>query len=354
MNRAINLFGRLTRAHALLITCACAALLLLHLPQTPASWPALTWTDSTSANENEVDAALQHAAEDALGRRDGSIIVIDAQTGRVRAAVNPEGAYAQAMMPGSSIKPFTTLAALRAGLIDEDSRTVCPGRFTGLSFSLACVHPDHLPPFTPSQAIAYSCNYYFATLGERLGRDKLTETLRQFGFGEPSGIADGEATGVIKPCDTATARARSAQTDQASQQADCAAREAIGESDRIQVTPIQLLTAYTALLNGGKLVQPQTASANSFQPIDRSQIKISAEQRRIIIEGMAGAIRYGTARSAKLDSLPLTIVGKTGTAQPPKGFRTNGWFVGLAGPVNAVPELEPSNVQLAVIVFLPR
>src|SRR5205807_996798 len=79
-----------------------------------------------------------------------------------------------------------------------------------------------------------------------------------------------------------------------------------------------------------------------------------AEHRRIIVEGMAGAIRYGTARGARLDSLPLTIVGKTGTAQPPKGFRTNGWFVGLAGPANAVRELEPSNVQLAVIVFLPR
>jgi len=86
------------------------------------------------------------------------------------------------MMPGSSIKPFTTLAAMRAGLIEEDSRTVCPGRFTGLSFSLPCVHANHLPPFNPSQAIAHSCNYYFATLGQRLGPDKLTQTLRQFGL----------------------------------------------------------------------------------------------------------------------------------------------------------------------------
>jgi len=211
-----------------------------------------------------------------------------------------------------------------------------------------------LPPFNPSQAIAYSCNYYFATLGQRLGRDKLTETLRAFRFGQPTGLAEDEATGVVKPCESGDARIRSAQTDQASQQADCGAREALGESDHIQVTPIQLLTAYAALLNGGHLFQPQTANANSFSAIERSQINISPAERRTIIEGMAGAVRYGTARSAKLDSLPLTIVGKTGTAQPPKGFRTNGWFVGLAGAADATRELGPADVQLAVIVFLPR
>ena len=92
-------------------------------------------------------------------------------------------------------KTKEALAALRAGLIDENSRTVCPGRFTGLSFSLPCVHADHLPPFNPSQAIAYSCNYYFATLGQRLGRDRLIETARQFGLGQPTGISDRESAG---------------------------------------------------------------------------------------------------------------------------------------------------------------
>src|SRR5574341_754774 len=355
MLRASDFWSRLTRAHALLTTCACAVLLLFNLPPQRASWPSFSWSASSAANEDEIDSALQRAAEDALGQRAGSIIIMDAQTGRVRAAVNPEAAYAQAMMPGSSIKPFTTVAALRAGLIDEDSRTVCPGRFTGLSFSLPCTHADHLPPFNPSQAMAYSCNYYFASLGQRLGRDSLTETLRQFGFGQSSGIADGEATGTLRPCETGdAARIRSAAAGQASQQADCAAREAIGESDHIQVTPIQLLTAYAALLNGGHLLQPHFGSANSFRSVERSQIRLSPDERRIVTEGMSGAIRYGTARNAKLGSLPLTIVGKTGTALPPKGFRTNGWFVGLAGSAGATRELEAANVQLAVIIFLPR
>jgi len=315
----------------------------------------ISTTKETAGRDAEIDSLLQNAAELALAGRPGSIIVMDAQTGRVRAAVNPEAAYAQAMMPGSSIKPFTTLAALRAGLIEEDSRTVCPGRFTGLSFSLPCVHANHLPPFNPSQAIAHSCNYYFATLGQRLGPDKLTQTLRQFGFGQPSGLNSREASGIVKPCQVGNvARMRSIESDRASQQADCAAREALGESDYVQVTPIQLLTAYAALLNDGHLFQPQAAPAEGLTHVERTRINISPEERRVVLEGMAGAIRYGTARSARLDTLPLTIVGKTGTALPQKGFRLNGWFVGLAGPTNAARNLEPSAVQLAVIIFLPR
>src|SRR3989440_8141392 len=245
----------------------------------------------------EVDSILQQAANNALAERDGSIIVIDAQTGRVRASVNPEAAYAQAMMPGSSIKPFTTLAALRAGLIDEDSRTVCPGRFTGLSFSLACVHADHLPPFTPSQAIAYSCNYYFATLGQRLGRDRLIDTARQFGLGQPTGISDQEAAGIIRPCDTGNGvrLLRGVQANHVAGQADCNAREAVGESNNLQVTPIQLLTAYTALLNGGHLYQPRIAASADFQAVERSEIPISNQHRALITQSMAGAVRYWTS-----------------------------------------------------------
>src|SRR5207247_10089328 len=157
-------------------------------------------------------------------QREGAIIGMDAQTGRIRALVNSQLAFDQALMPGSTLKPFTALAALRAGLIDKDSRTVCPGRFTGRGFSLPCVHEDHLPPFTPSQAIAYSCNYYFATLGKRLGRDKLIETVRRFGFGQPAGVSDQqEARGTVLPCEAGNnAKVRSGEKAQA----DCPAREA--------------------------------------------------------------------------------------------------------------------------------
>ena len=352
----IRTFDRVRREHALLLTCACAAILLFSLPQAGFDGSALSFFSNNSAqNESEVDAALQEAATSALAGREGTIIIMDAQTGRIRAIVNAEAAYTQALMPGSAIKPFTALAALRAGLIDEDTRSACPGRFTGLSFSLPCVHADHLPPFSPSQAIAYSCNYYFATLGQRLGRDRLISTLREFDFGQATGISDQEIAGGLRPCEAGNnARVVAAEANHVSETADCAAREGIGESDHIVVTPIQLLTSYAALVNGGHLYRPQFGDAENFSSIERANINIAPPYRTIITEGMAGAIRYGTARSARLDQLPLTIIGKTGTANPPQGFRTNGWFIGFAGAFQSDRQLESSEVKLAVLVLLAR
>ncbi|MFN2578303.1 MAG: SpoIID/LytB domain-containing protein [Pyrinomonadaceae bacterium] len=348
-------FWRGNREHAWLLSGACFAILLFTLPAAQSPWPMLAWTNE-SHDTAKVDALLQEAANAALAGREGTIIIMDARTGRVRALVNRDRAYRQPLMPGSAMKPFTALAALRAGLIDENSRTACPGRFTGLSFSLPCVHADHLPPFTPSQAIAYSCNYYFATLGERLGRDRLIETARQFGLGQPTGISDQEVAGSMRPCETGNSArlVRGVEANHVSEQADCNAREAVGESNNLQVTPIQLLTAYTALINGGHLYQARVATPKDFQAIEPSQIPITNQQRAIITEGMAGAVRYGTARSARLDALPLQILGKTGTAMPAKGFRTNGWFIGFAAPFQSNRELGPSQVDLAVLVLLSR
>jgi len=347
----ISYLGRMTREHARLVTCTCAAILFLSFPFAPGGWAPLE-RPAADPDETEIDSVLQDAATAALGRREGTIIVMDAQSGRVRALVNPTTALTEAAMPGSTMKPFTALAALRAGLINEESRTVCPGRFTGLDFSLPCVHADHLPPFTPSQAIAYSCNYYFATLGQKLGRDKLIETLRPFGFGQPGGL-NREVAGTLRPCETGNS-ARIQSAHHASQQSDCDAREAIGESDHIQVTPMQLLVAYTALVNGGHLLQPRIGNDNQDGKIERATIDISAPHREVITEGMAGAVRYGTARSAHLDSLPLYVLGKTGTSVPPKGFRANGWFVGFAAGSQPQGEPKPGQIDLAVLVLLGR
>jgi len=353
---AIRQVNRITREHALLLLCASPAILFVILLSWHIKPAAITWPGVISnKNDGAIDTALQEAAAAALANRDGAIIVMDAQTGRVRAIVNPQLAYAQALMPGSAIKPFTALTALRAELIGEDSRTVCPGRFTGLSFSLACVHADHLPPFSPSQAIAYSCNYYFATAGQRLGRDRLLATLREFDFGQATGISEDEVSGTLRPCEIGnSSRVRTGESNIDADQADCRERVAVGESDHIQVTPIQLLTAYAALVNGGHLVSPRIASSEQFRAAVRSNINIAPQHRAIIVDGMRGAIRYGTARAAKLDSLPLTIIGKTGTAMPVKGFRSNGWFVGFAAPFQSSGEIEPSQTDLAVLVLLAR
>lgn len=355
---ATRQFERMSRAHALLLTCVCISILCVGLASPRQSWTPPDWRSKTTGpDEDDVDATLREAATAALRGHEGTIIVMDPQTGRVRALVNPQLAYAQALMPGSTMKSFAAVAALRSGLIETGSRTVCPGRFTGLSFSLPCVHANHLPPFTPAQAIAYSCNYYFATLGKRLGRDELVDTLRPFGFGRPTGVDEHEEAGTLRPCETGNAARIRAENYRASPQSDCAARAGVGESDHISVTPIQLLAAYAALLNDGHLFQPRIAGANDFHRIERGRLAIAPEHRAIVAEGMRGAVLYGTAKRAGLDALPLSILGKTGTSLPPKGFRSNGWFVGLTGarkPLSGAGEINPEELSLAVLVFLTR
>src|SRR5262249_48387045 len=156
----------------------------------------------------------------------GTIIVMDPQTGRVRAVVNPQLAFSEAFAPGSTIKPFVALAALRSGVINHDSRTLCREKYSRQGFATVCAHPRHLPALDPAEAIGYSCNYYFGTLGDRMSEGLLTETLVSFGFGKQTGInATNEATGQLLH----------GLRDP---------RNALGEGEYLQTTPIQLVTAY--------------------------------------------------------------------------------------------------------------
>ena len=313
--------------------CICILLIVLSRAllagPTPVDPPPATTSTSNAAEE---DKRLQDAAESALGERDGSIVVIDLQTGRIRAVVNPQLAFQEAFPPGSTIKPFTALAALRAGLIDENSRTLCREHYRHEGVNAVCSHKRNLQPLNPTEAIAYSCNYYFATLGERLQEADLTQTLSEFGFGRPTGINRAEETaGVLL-------------------RTGWGPENAIGEGRTLQVTPVQLLTAYAALANGGNLLQPSIAANAEFAPRLRSQVKIENSQRKIILDGMRGAIVFGTAEKAGLNDSSLYVVGKTGTSRPLQGFRFNGWFVGLTFLSDKLT--DSGNAQLGVVVFL--
>ncbi len=286
--------------------------------------------------EELMDARLQQIAKTTLGDRQGAVIVIDPQTGRLRSVINPELAFQKAYPPGSTIKPFTALAALRAGLIDQNSRSLCRTKYRHGAFAVVCSHPQDLAPLNPAEAIAYSCNYYFAKLGERLTEDQFETTLSDFGFGQKTGInSEHESPGRLL-------------------RGEWQPQNAIGEGAYLQVSPIQLLTAYSALLNGGRLLTPSIASPDGFTPRVRDQIRISDSERLTIIDGMRGAVRYGTAERAGLNSLPLYVVGKTGTSAPITDFRSHGWFVGFAvsRDANTATTAKPAEINLGILVYL--
>ena len=274
------------------------------------------------------DLRLQTVAETALASREGTIVVLDPQSGRLRAVVNAEVAFNSAFPPGSTIKPFTTLAALRAGVITPDTRIRCRGKYKREDVVDACAHPPNLPPFNPVEAVAYSCNYFFATTGEQLDGENFAQLLGDFGFGQATRI-DGrdESAGVL---------ARSRWQPQS----------ALGEGPFLQVTAVQMATAYAALFNGGALLKPNYDGVREV----RAQLRIDDKERSILLRGMRGAVSFGTAETADLDSLPVYIAGKTGTSTQLQGFRSQGWFAGIAFKPDTQP--EPANAQLLVVVYL--
>ena len=246
---------------------------------------------------SEADARLQAAANSALGQREGAIVILDPQTGRVRAVVNPEVAFDHTLPPGSAIKPFTALAALQTGVITHDTRIRCQQKSKREDVVDSCSHPPNLEPFTPAEALAHSCNHYFTSVGERLDEERFSSLLTNLGLGQNL------ARGRWQP------------------------ESAVGEGPFLQVTPIQLAKAYAALFNG--------------------QIQVNDQHRAMLIEGMRGVVEFGTAKKAELAALPSFVIGKTGTSTPLQGFRPQGWFVGLAFAHD-----KPSNPQLVVVVYL--
>jgi stage II sporulation protein D len=332
---------------------------------------------------------LQRASALALDGRDGTVVVMDAQTGRLRAVVNERLAASGAFPPGSAVKPFTLLAALREGVINADTRLLCRKHFKRGDAEFTCSHPVYKTLFDPAHALAHSCNYFFAHLGERLDADDFSATLASFGFG--AARSDDATRARFTPATDAPTRPSHPSRDAArlahratNSPADAAltprlpargawrTENALGEGGAILATPLQMISAYAALVNGGRLFDPRRAAPENFEARERARVPVSAAERALLVAGMRGAISYGTAQQARLDELPLKIFGKTGTATEIGGFRTHGWFVGFASDAHAPgvsrdqralftspdetqnDQPAPSDVKLAVLVFLRR
>ncbi|HYH85820.1 MAG TPA: SpoIID/LytB domain-containing protein [Pyrinomonadaceae bacterium] len=288
-------------------------------------------------SDEEIDAELQRTATRALGGREGTILVLDAQTGRVRAVTNPHDAFSEATPPGSTIKPFTMLTALRAGSLDEDSHALCRGTYQRDGFKIACAHPRYNTTFGPSQALANSCNYFFARAAEVVDGGAYARTLASFGFGAQTRGEEGDETTGQLPRDVPRVP------------------EMLGESEALRVSPAQLATSYAALFNGGRLLAPLRSRAEGFEPRERARIEVAPQHRALILAGMRGAVAYGTASRAGLATLPLYVFGKTGTSTPRGDWRAQGWFVGLAASENSGEDkAAPESVRLVVLVHIKR
>lgn len=220
------------------------------------------------------------------------------------------GAYA----PGSVYKPLVACAALESGKITPDEPINCCGSFnyyTGYRLKCMGVHGN----VKLRNALAKSCNVYFAELGRRLGAELLGGFAKKFGIGVKTGIEISESKGVLagpEHCENVGAKWYESGSSQA----------AIGQSDNM-LTPIQL-AAYTATIaNGGKRYKTHLVSKvtdysrnkiiKEYTPELVEDVGISEENLNAVKEGMREVALSGTARD--FSSYPIPIAAKTGTAQ---------------------------------------
>jgi cell division protein FtsI/penicillin-binding protein 2 len=249
------------------------------------------------------DPVIRQAALEALGNWNGSIVVVDPNSGRVLSMVNQKLALSSGFTPCSTFKPLVALAALREGIITPTTELYVGDRTR----------------INVTEALAHSNNVFFHKLGEMLGFQRITAYAQEFGLGEKAGVEiPGESAG----------RYPSAPPKEGGVGflAYC--------GTNIEVTALQMAAIISTIANGGTLYALQyprtTEEIAAFQPVVRRRLDNLADYIPQIHDGLAGSVLYGTGRSAY--DPDLSIYGKTGTCSE-NGARL-GWFASYVGEVH--------------------
>lgn len=277
-------------------------------------WRSPDYADSTDGDFIDGDDLLaRRAAVEALGKLNGTVVVSDAVTGRILSIVNQKVALKSGFQPCSTIKVPVALAALSETVVDRNTLIRIYGK-TSLAMT---------------EALAKSNNQYFASLGEKLGFERMSYYAHLFGLGEKASLdIDAEQPGIL-PAETP--------------------RSGMGMmtsfGDGIALTPLEFSALIGAVANGGTLYYlqyPKTQQdAETLVPRIKRRLDI-ADFIPEIKPGMMGAVEYGTARRIGFDPNE-PIYGKTGTCTDSRTPTHLGWFGSFT---------EVGNRKLVVVVLL--
>lgn len=227
--------------------------------------------------------------------------------------------------PGSTFKMLTASAAIDCGATSPQEGFYCSGKITVDGSTVRCWGAPHGAE-TMARALENSCNPVFTQLALRLGSERFYQYLHAFGLGSRTGIdLYGEASGIL------IGQNRVKNVDLAR----------IGFGQSVAVTPIQMITAACAVVNGGRLMKPYLVEA--IEDSDGNVLKqtspkvvstpISAETSATMRKLLYGVVENGGGKNAKVNG--YAIGGKTGTAQIYRNGRIEsnlhiGSFVGFA------------------------
>ena len=296
------------------------------------------------------------AGIDKYGAQSGMAVVVNPKTGGVLAmssfpSFDPrsyqdykESLYKNPIIsfayePGSTFKPLVMASAIDAGVVKPDTPCdICAGPVKIGEYDIKTWNNQYMPNITMTNVIVHSDNTGMVFTGRKLGFDRMLDYLDKFGIGDSTGIdLQGEVYPSLRPknewypIDQATAT--------------------FGQG--ITVTPIDLITAFTAVANGGRRMEPhivaqvQTADGKTIAiPPKKLDQPITPQTAKVVTEMMVRAVNDGEAKWTRLKG--YRIAGKTGTAQIPVAGhydpnKTIASFVGFA------PADNPKFLMLVVL-----
>lgn len=263
------------------------------------------------------DAVTKHGADS------GSVIVMDPKTGAILAMANypdfnpnqygkapdPAAFNNEAVTgnyePGSTFKAITMSAGIDEGKITPDATYTDTGEVKVDNYTIKNAEPGSRGTQTMTQALDFSLNTGAIFVENKIGNPDFLKYVKAFGFGKRSGVELPETTGDLS---NLTAGNITVNYDTAS----------FGQG--ISVTPLQMLQAYDAIANGGKMMKPyivqsvvdQDGKATNTQPRVVSQ-PITPQTANTVSAMLVDVVENGFGKRAAVPG--YYIAGKTGTAQ---------------------------------------
>lgn len=231
--------------------------------------------------------------------------------------------------PGSIFKLIVSLAALENNIVSKERTIFCPGYYEYNNQKYPCWRKSGHGRLNFENALAQSCNVTFYTLGLELGQDKIIDMAKRFGFGEDTGIdLPGENHGFLP-----TSRWKRQKIGEPWYPGDTI-NLSIGQG-YLLVTPFEIFQSVVAIANRGTVPIPhflkiiQNSKGEVIErtlPKVKNRIDLKPDTWERLIRGMTKVVTEGTGRACR--DLPVSVAGKTGTAQNPHG-NDHSWFAGF-------------------------
>jgi penicillin-binding protein 2 len=330
-----------------------------------------------------LDVDLQAHCEDLLRGEVGAIVVLEAETGAVRALASSPSydpnvfvdrvpgevrsalfedkarpmlhrGYQDNYAPGSVFKIMMAAAALEEGVINAGTTHYCPGSFRiGNSRPWYCWKRAGHGHVAVVDALAYSCDVFFYNIGLALGHDRILEWAHRFSLGEATGIDLPHENPALMPTEEWKQELlKELPIHDRNWFAGDTVNLSIGQGYAL-TTPLQNAVMTAVILNGGRRVRPflnQAAEPVLSEPFLReSTLALLLEGTRKCVE--KNTFPSGTGTAARIEG--MAVVGKTGTAQVaslsarkpytdrgdpiPRGLLHHAWFV--AGVLDREPRI---------------